>query len=117
MPETVGEFLKTKLGNMARWVSDGVGKENLTIDPVAFVDERSELECVVLAETIATEKAAIMSRDWRGLVKLLDRQAVPAEWANSFACLLHAVKAHEEMHERFWRYMEMFRDVINKSNE
>lgn len=117
MAETVGEFLKTKLGNMARWVSDGVGKENLTIDPVAFIDDRSEFECVVLAQTVATEAQAIMTRDWRGLVKLLSQDAVPVEWAESFACLLHAVKAHEEMHDKFWRYMELFRDVINKSNE
>tara|TARA_Y100000401_G_scaffold20822_1_gene13933 strand:- start:1174 stop:1527 length:354 start_codon:yes stop_codon:yes gene_type:complete len=117
MPETVGDFLKTKLGNMARWVSDGVGKENLTIDPVAFVAERSALECVVLADAVASHKAVVMSRDWRGLAKLLKDEAVPEEWAVSFACLLHAVKAREDMHDKFWRYMELFRDVIIKSNE
>jgi len=117
MTETVGEFLKTKLCNMARWVVQEVGTENLSIDVVQFAEDRSELEVVILAEHISAKPALIANRDWFALVKLLDDEAVPQAWAHPFACLLHAVKVRADMHDKFWRYMDLFRDVINKSNE
>jgi hypothetical protein len=117
MSETVGSFLKAKLCNMARWVEGEVGKDNLTIDVVKFADDRSELEAVLLAEKLASKSAQIANQDWYALVKMLEKEDIPTNWAHSFACLLHAVKARDELHDKFWRYMQLFRDVVNKSNE
>ena len=36
MSLTIGDFLRHKMGNMARWVSDEVGKENLPVDVVGL---------------------------------------------------------------------------------
>ena len=117
MSETVGSYLKTKFCNMARWVEEEVGKNHLTIDPVKFAEDRSELEVVLLAEKLASMSAQIANQDWYALVKMLEKEEVPTQWAHAFACLLHAVKAREDLHDKFWRYMQLFRDVVNKSNE
>jgi len=115
MSETVGAFLKTKLCNMAQWIENEVGGGDLAISPVQFAQGRTELEVVMLAQIIAGKPAIIANRDWLGLVQLLDSEA--AQMAHAVSCLLHSVKAREDLHPKFWRYMELFRDVINKSNE
>ena len=113
MSETVGAFLKTKLCNMAQWIENEVG--GVDFSPVQFAQMRTELEVVMLAQIIAGKPAIVANRDWLGLVKLLDSEA--AQMAQAVSCLLHSVKAREDLHPKFWRYMELFRDVINKSNE
>ena len=35
----------------------------------------------------------------------------------SFVAVCHAVRSREDMHDKFWRYLELFRDVVQKSDE
>lgn len=115
---SVGAFLKLKLGNMARWVTDEVGKENLGMDLELFIANRSEFEVTLIAQTAGAEHATIIThRDWCGLNQLLNGDDVPAHISKVFVELLHVVKQREHMHDKFWRYMELFRQVVNSDGE
>ncbi len=110
---TVGAFVKEKLGNMARWVTREVGKENLTVDLEQFARDRTEAEVTFLAEVLSSNSAKINHRDWCGLVGMLDDTAIPGDVAAQFQELVQAVRAREELHDKFWRYLELFKSVVN----
>ena len=115
---SVGSFLKEKLGNMAKWVTEEVGKENLEMDLELFVANRSEFEVTLIAQTAGAKHMTIVAhRDWCGLNKLLNADDVPAHISKVLVELLHVVKQREHMHDKFWRYMELFRDVVNSNGE
>ena len=59
---TIGDFLKEKLGNMARWVTEEVGKENLPVDVVQLIKDRTAVEVTVLAEAINAHSAKVTHR-------------------------------------------------------
>jgi hypothetical protein len=111
--QSVGSFLKEKLGNMAKWVTEEVGKENLSIDIEKFVCSRSELEVTFLAETLNGNATTIVHKDWCGLSKILTDDKIPLHFQTQFSELLHAVRGREDLHDKFWRYMNLFKDVVN----
>ena len=116
--ETVGSFLKLKLGNFARWVTEEVGKENLSFDFNEHVAARSEIEVVVLAEILATHTSKITHRDWQGLHSALhaEGQSIGSNGLAQIMEVLQAIRVREAMHSRFWMYMELFRDVVISSD-
>ena len=76
--ETKGTFLKEKLQNMARWVEQEVGKENLPADLVAGIASRSELEASALSGALLSNREQVAQRDWRGLMHSIADGNVPA---------------------------------------
>lgn len=104
---TKGEYLKEKLGNMARWVTKEVGKENLPADIIAGIDGRSELEVTVLCGALESDCKQVTHRNWSGLVKIMEDNNVP----NELQQVVVAVQRRPEMHEKFWRYMDLFVEV------
>ena len=68
------DFLRHKIGNMARWVSDEVGKENLPVDVVELVNGSRGVEPVYFAELLAEHRVTVTHRDWRKLLALIDRE-------------------------------------------
>lgn len=52
------------------------------------------------------------SSPWSGLVRMMQEEDLPVE----FVAVVQAVRARGEMHDKFWRYLELFRDVIQNSN-
>ena len=113
MAETVGAFLKQKLANLAGWVTAEVGKENLPLDIVQAAQARTELEVTVLATMIAERPHVALHSDWGGLVRLLEHPDMPPE----VPAIVQAVRAREDMHEKFWRYVCLFRDTIISNSE
>ena len=109
MSLTIGDFLRHKMGNMARWVSDEVGKENLPVDVVQLVDGSRGVELVYFAELLAEHRGAVTHRDWRKLLALIENEKAPV-WVMTLAM---AVRAREAMHDKFWRYLELFRDTVS----
>ena len=77
MSLTIGDFLRHKMGNMARWVSDEVGKENLPVDVVQIVDGSRGVELVYFAELLAEHRGAVTHRDWRKLLALIENEKSP----------------------------------------
>ena len=111
----IGTFLKEKLLNLAVWVNEEVGKENIPIDIEQFARDRTEVEVTFLAEVLNSNSAKISHRDWCGLVGLLNDKAISAEIASSLTIVIQLVRAREDMHDKFWRYMDLFKSVVNSN--
>ena len=117
MTQTVGAFLKVKLSNLAVWVIESLGKENINMDLEQFVNRRSEVEITFFADILSSNSAKVVHRDWAGLVGILSTDAtIPSDVSATFIDLLQLVRSRPELHDKFWRYMELFRDVVNNSD-
>ena len=119
MSETVGVYLKQKISNMATWITEEVGKENLSIDICTFANNMRHVEVTLLGELLSESSACVTHRDWRELQAMLDKQneLVPSDVLSALHVIMCAVYAKREMHDKFWRYLELFRDVVQKSDE
>lgn len=102
---TKGEFLQEKLGNMARWVIGEVGKENLPASVLAGIDGRSALEACLLASTLQANKVMVDQRNWSGLMYLLAKDAPEVQ------DVVTTINKRPDMHEKFWRYLELFIEI------
>ena len=102
--QTKGEFLKEKINNMAGWVTREVGKENLPADIIAGIAGRSELEITVLSGALEANADLVTHRNWSGLVQLMSANNAPSELQE----VVVVVQRRPEMHDKFWRYMELF---------
>lgn len=110
---TVGDFLKEKVGNMARWVAEEVGNENLPVDIVQLTKDRTAVEVTVLAEALNAHSTKVTHRDWSGLVRLIEAENLPID----FTVVVQAVRVREQMHDKFWRYLELFCEVVQNSGD
>ena len=109
----LGAFLKEKLCNMARWVTGEVGKQNLSnYDIEQLANDRSVVEVTFLATVLDANSAKVSHRDWSGLVRVMQAEDLPVD----LFVVVQAVRSRPEMHDKFWRYLELFRDVIQYSN-
>ena len=116
MDLTVGAFLKDKLRNLALWVTESIGKENISMDLELFVNRRSEVEITFFADILNSNSAKVVHRDWTGLVGILSTDAtIPKEVADVFIQILQMVRQTPSMHDKFWRYMELFKDTVNSN--
>ena len=116
MDLTVGAFLKDKLRNLALWVTESIGKENISMDLELFVNRRSEVEITFFADILNSNSAKVVHRDWAGLVGILSTDAtIPKEVADTFIQILQLVRQRQQMHDKFWRYMELFKDTVNSN--
>lgn len=93
--QTVGEYLKEKLTNMAKWVKEETGE-----DMTELVISKSDVEiaCVI------GKLSEVPLGSWSELCRL-----VPDEFMTPF----DAVRNRPEMHEKFWRYIRLFVVVIS----
>ncbi len=92
--------------NMARWVTEEVGEENLPVDIIAGIAGRSVVEITALSGALDANSTQVTTRNWSGLVQLIpdrDLQQVVA-----------AVQQRPAMHEKFWRYMNLFIEVVRQ---
>lgn len=105
MSSTVGEFLREKMSNMGRWVNKELGNE-INMDLEQYVAGRTETELAVIASLLSTNSTIIIHKDWSGLSRLGE---IPADLQTCF----HCIRQREDMHDKFWRYLHLFRDVIS----
>lgn len=109
-PQTKGTFLLEKLTNMAKWVTQEVGKENLPVDIITGIAGRSALEVTVLCGALEANSKQVTHRNWSGLVQLMEANNAPRELQE----VVVAVQQRPEMHEKFWRYIDLFVDVVRQ---
>lgn len=100
---------------MANWLEKEIGKENIPCDVTTFAKDRTALELTTLAATLDTglELHQRVHHDWQALVTMLTENNAPSE----FIALIQAVRTHERLHDKFWRYIELFCNVVHNSNE
>ena len=108
--QTKGEFLLEKLTNMAKWVTSEVGKENLSVDIIAGITGRSALEVTALAATLEANADLATHRNWSGLVQLMEANNAPRELQE----VIVAVQQRPAMHDKFWRYIDLFVTVVRQ---
>ena len=106
--QTVGAFLREKLTNMAGWIEVELGKENIRVVLKQYVAERTETEIAYVVGILYANSTMITHKDWSGLARL-------AELPTSLLEVLDSVRKREDMHDKFWRYMELFVAVISNS--
>ena len=106
---SVGEFVKSKMHNMADWVQAELGSA-APIDCVAIIHARSELELTTLCVMLNSEKDIAARRDWDTFVELANEEAVLAPLVR----ILAEVRKREHMHEKFWKYVQLFIDVVDE---
>ena len=106
---SVGEFVKSKMHNMADWVQAELGSA-APIDCVAIIHARSELELTTLCVMLNSEKDIAARRDWDAFVELANVEAVLAPLVR----ILAEVRKREHMHEKFWKYVQLFIDVVDE---
>lgn len=106
---TKGEFLKTKLQNMARWATQEIGEENLRVDIITSINGRSELEVMLIAGALQANKDKAIHRDWVGLVQILADNKIPTGLQE----VVVEVQKRPHMHDKFWRYVDLFIEVAD----
>ena len=106
--QTVGAFLKEKLTNMATWIEGELGTSS--VDLKQYVAERTETEIAYVVGNLCANSVQITHRDWSGLARLYD---LPTD----LLMIIDAVRKREDMHDKFWRYLDMFVNVISNTEE
>ena len=104
--QTIGSFLKEKMTNMAVWIRTELGPEVTNVDMEQYVSERTETEIAYVVGLLSTNSNMITHKDWSGLARLQD---LPPQ----LEALFHHIRQREDMHDKFWRYLELFAQVIS----
>jgi hypothetical protein len=107
MSQTVGEFLREKLTNMGTWISSELGQTH-SVDIKQYIAERTDTEIAYVVGVLGSNSTMITHRDWSGLARVAD---IPAELLDVF----QLIRKREDMHDKFWRYLELFVEVISNS--
>lgn len=102
---TVGSFLREKMHNMAKWVNEEIGKENLEVDLVDFVEKKTDSELVYLAGLLKTKEEGIGS-----FASITGDPDIP----DQIKVVVARVAAVDSMHPKFWRYIRLFVEVISE---
>ena len=102
MSITVAEYLRSKLENMASWLS----AEGCVVELTLLQD----VQIVALAQVLADDyDDAIAARNFDAL--LADKDYLPLVVLKAIAF----VHAHPPLHDKFWRYLELFSKTVSGS--
>ena len=102
MSQTVGSFLREKLTNMTTWIESELGTQS--VDLKQYVAERTDTEIAYIVGILSTNSTQIAKRDWDGLT--VD---IPTELTSVF----QRIRKREDMHDKFWRYLELFVESVS----
>ena len=97
---TVSEFLREKMTNMAKWVEGELG--HTEVDLPLFVESRTNAELVFLAECIKEANPSTFE----------EIASIP-NTPPAFKSLVGLVEKRSYMHEKFWRYVDLFVQTIS----
>ena len=98
--QTVGEFLLEKMVNMNGWLQKELA-HTLHVPLTAPL-------CVIIAARIVESKHLIVQKDLKTLLDVLNAQLNDATFKEVTKKLL----TREDLHDKFWRYMECFCQAI-----
>ena len=101
MEQTVGSFLLEKATNMHNWLKS----ELLTWNAKVTL---TELSATALAAKLMEHRQLVFNRDWAGL----SRQANTAGLVD-LTEMLEAVRTRHDLHDKFWRYLELFVEIMS----
>ena len=102
---STGAFIKSKMHNMAVWLD---AELHLDVDYTPIVDNCSELELTTMCAMLHTKKDVFMKNDWSALKALAADEPALAH----FVSIIDQVRERQWMHEKFWKYVRLFIDVM-----
>lgn len=108
MSQTVGEFLRRKLTNMGIWITTELGPDEC-VDFEQYLAERTDTEIAYVVGILGSNSPMITHRDWSGLARMGD---VPTELLEVF----QSIRKRDDMHDKFWAYLELFAHVISNAD-
>ena len=97
----LADFLREKFDNMARWLVEEVGQEELSSDVLEDMAARSNMQVVLFASHIRQNKALVDARNFVGLRELAG--SLP-----TLQKLIDEIDVRVDLHAKFWRYMDLF---------
>jgi hypothetical protein len=104
---TIGAFLREKVRNMLAWLSESLGSELPWIPRQAA--EVTEFRATYAAEILNQHKARVQERDWTLFADIESELTMKTE----FWAVLREVKDRPELHEKFWRYIDLFVEIAS----
>jgi hypothetical protein len=105
---TIGDFLVGKVQNMHRWLSESCENynEGLYAQKLALITPQT---ATLMGEILLQHKSIVYHRDWYRLHQLTE---LPAELRS----LAEVLKPQSELHDKFWRYLELFVESVSSSD-
>lgn len=105
MSQTKGAFLKEKAGNMAAWLY----KEGY-MAPGGLHDV-TEMQATLMAQRLHELKDTVVGpRDFDAIAQVKE---LPAD----VLALVQFVRERAQLHDKFWRYLTLFSDTVDGSDE
>lgn len=100
---TIGEFLQQKAGNMTLWLKEAGNPTELDLGKL------TPLQITYLAQTLHDKHSE--SIEVRDFAKLVDSNMPPELRAS-----VNFVRERPALHDKFWRYLALFSDTVEVSN-
>lgn len=101
---TLGDFLQEKAFNMRKWARQALDRPEL----LGEMDMAVKTDFVAMGIRCVSVKQSILRRDWHGLMTpLIDTPIFE---------IAQMLRANEELHDKFWRYLELFVNVTEQAN-
>lgn len=96
---TVGAFLKEKASNMVEWlIEEKVLTKRITV---------TELTTTTMATKLEVNRQIVYNRDWSGIARLAGSAGL-----TDLTQMIEAVRSRQDLHDKFWRYLELFVDTL-----
>jgi hypothetical protein len=95
----LGDFLQEKALNMRMWLREQLDEPKL----LEVMDNMLKNDFVALGDECLEHKQPIFRRDFRELMQAVQNTPLFE--------IAQRVRAKEELHDKFWRYMELFVNV------
>ena len=103
---TIGHVFDSASALTSEFIAS-LGAGDTWLDSVSL---RSNTELCVIAEVIKGQSTSVFHEDWMGLLSA-------AEIPPDFYEVVQAVRKNDSMHEKFWRYMNLFVFVISNTDD
>ena len=101
---TLGDFLQEKAFNMRKWAREVLDMPEL----LSEMDMAIKTDFVEMGLRCVSVKQAIVRRDWHGLMGPLSDTPVFE--------VAQMLRANDDLHDKFWRYLELFVNVTEQAN-
>jgi hypothetical protein len=101
MEQSVGAFLLEKATNMEAWLSAELASP---LPEMAL----SELSVTAMSTKLAEHRQLVFNRDLPGLSRQASRAGLAA-----LTEMLEAVRTRRDLHDKFWRYLELFVTTVS----
>lgn len=101
---TLGDFLQEKAFNMRKWAREVLDRPKL----LSEMDLAIKTDFVDMGLKCVSVRQAIVRRDWYGIMSPLSGTPVFE--------VAQMLRANEDLHDKFWRYLELFVNVTEQAN-